>query len=244
MMRVKILTLGLILLTIVSCKNPHSVDPSEVLNLPVINHFTATPEQIFFGESSTLSWSVSNASKVEIDQGIGEVSAIGTMEVSPKERTMYTLTAKLSDSQKTAFCVVEVKEPAADLEIILVEQGTAWNIFIYCPASGHTNPSDWQMFMYMKIKNIGNRTAINIVLHLQIFDRWWEDSGATLIWEGMTLFTNYDNSLITLGPNGQSYGWFRWTDLNLETLETLYYFLTSYSGSEPRHYWLTWEQNP
>lgn len=228
-------------LSIPFCKKklPTSPDIPEVI-LPSIEYFNANPESINRGESSTLSWSVSNATTITIDQGIESVSAKGTTEVSPEDTTTYTLTAKNNDGQKTKSCIVEVKEPAADLKIINVEEGTAWNIYIYCPSSGFSNPNDWQMFIYMQIENIGNRTATNIMLHLQIFDRWWEEPGSILTWSGETLFINYPGDSIILGPSGQSGGWFRWTNLSLETLETLYHFLKLYQGSTPVHFWLTW----
>jgi hypothetical protein len=76
--------------------------------LPTIEYFTATPESISPGESSILSWSVTNATNVTIDQGVGTVSAKATTEVSPEETTTYTLTATNSDGRKTQACTIEV----------------------------------------------------------------------------------------------------------------------------------------
>ncbi len=61
--------------------------------LPVISSFTASPGSIIAGDSSTLSWSVSNATSVIIDQGVGAVAAVGNTVVSPAATTSYTLTA-------------------------------------------------------------------------------------------------------------------------------------------------------
>jgi pSer/pThr/pTyr-binding forkhead associated (FHA) protein len=60
---------------------------------PVIASFDANPSTIIAGESSTLSWSVTNAESVVIDQGIGAVAASGSMGVRPPTTTTYTLTA-------------------------------------------------------------------------------------------------------------------------------------------------------
>jgi len=99
----------MLFLSIPGCKKklPTQPDiPTEVL--PTIIHFTASPESIMEGEMSILSWNVSHATAVQIDHGIGTVSAIGTTEVNPEETTTYTLTATNSDGQKTQVCTIEV----------------------------------------------------------------------------------------------------------------------------------------
>ena len=60
---------------------------------PVISFFTASPGSITLGASSMLSWSVSGATTVSINQGIGPVPPSGSIPVSPGTTTTYTLTA-------------------------------------------------------------------------------------------------------------------------------------------------------
>ena len=60
---------------------------------PVISSFEADPSTISAGGSSTLRWNVSGASKVSIDQGIGNVALTGSRAVMPSATTVYTLTA-------------------------------------------------------------------------------------------------------------------------------------------------------
>jgi len=67
--------------------------PSPPAGLPVINYFTADPQIISAGSSTTLSWNVSNATSVSIDPGVGSVGSVGTASVSPMSSTSYTLTA-------------------------------------------------------------------------------------------------------------------------------------------------------
>jgi hypothetical protein len=66
--------------------------PAPVMDLPTISYFSASPTSILSGSSSTLSWSVSNASSVVIS-GIGAVGTSGSYVVSPTTTTAYTLTA-------------------------------------------------------------------------------------------------------------------------------------------------------
>src|SRR5437899_1321414 len=53
----------------------------------------ASPASITNGQPTTLSWSSSNATYVSIDHGIGQVAAQGSLNVSPKANTIYTITA-------------------------------------------------------------------------------------------------------------------------------------------------------
>jgi hypothetical protein len=62
---------------------------------PVINSFTANPTEIVAGGSSTLQWEVTGSEPlaVNLDNGIGAVEAVSSLEVSPDTTTSYTLTA-------------------------------------------------------------------------------------------------------------------------------------------------------
>ncbi|MCJ7515904.1 MAG: Ig domain-containing protein [Dehalococcoidia bacterium] len=62
-------------------------------SLPVISSFDANPANISAGQYTTLSWMVSGASNVTIDQGIGDVSSVSQKIVYPNTTTVYTLTA-------------------------------------------------------------------------------------------------------------------------------------------------------
>ena len=59
---------------------------------PVINSFTAYPTVVPMGSPATLSWSVSGATSLSIDQGVGTVTGTSII-VSPTTTTSYTLTA-------------------------------------------------------------------------------------------------------------------------------------------------------
>ena len=75
--------------------------------LPVISSFTATPSSINAGQSSTLQWSVQNATSVSISS-LGTVSASGTNSVSPAATTVYTLTATNASGSTTKTATVTV----------------------------------------------------------------------------------------------------------------------------------------
>ncbi|MDD5398404.1 MAG: Ada metal-binding domain-containing protein [Dehalococcoidia bacterium] len=76
---------------------------------PTINSFTASPTTISAGSSSVLTWSVSDATALIIDQGIGSVSAAGSSTVTPVSTTTYTLTAVNASGSITASATVTVE---------------------------------------------------------------------------------------------------------------------------------------
>ena len=77
---------------------------------------SANPEILVPGQSSTLTWSSTNADSVVIDQGIGSVSLNGTTTVSPTETTIYTITATGPGGTATASVTVSFFPPTADIQ--------------------------------------------------------------------------------------------------------------------------------
>lgn len=73
----------------------------------------ATPTSIPTGQTSTLSWSSTNATDLDIEPGIGKVSPQGTTPVTPNDSTTYTITATGSGGSATASARVDVSAPAA-----------------------------------------------------------------------------------------------------------------------------------
>jgi len=60
---------------------------------PKIISFEVNPAKIVSGSSTTLNWSVSDATHVTITPGIGNLALTGSISVSPAKTTNYTLTA-------------------------------------------------------------------------------------------------------------------------------------------------------
>jgi len=76
-----------------------------------INSFTAEPSTIEKGQVATLRWSVSNATDMNIDQGIGAVQSEGTRQVSPSSTTTYTLSVHGPGGSDSKTVTVEVTTP-------------------------------------------------------------------------------------------------------------------------------------
>ncbi len=75
---------------------------------PRIYSFSASSSQILLAQSVTLSWAVSNATSVVIDQGIGAVSPSNSIVLTPSATTTYTLTATNAVGIRTAMTTVTV----------------------------------------------------------------------------------------------------------------------------------------
>jgi chitodextrinase len=85
--------------------------PAVVVAPPVVSTFAAAPSSVVTGQSATLSWTVSGASSVSVDNGIGTVSNVASKTVSPTQTTTYTLTAANSGGTTTARVTVTVSGP-------------------------------------------------------------------------------------------------------------------------------------
>lgn len=81
---------------------------------PVIQSFTAAPQQISPGSAATLSWDVTGATDVTIDNGIGTQATMGTTMVTPATTTTYTLTANGAGGTTSAQVTVTVASVVGD----------------------------------------------------------------------------------------------------------------------------------
>jgi hypothetical protein len=118
---------------------------------PVIIEFSNNPATINVGGTSTLLWSVTGATSVSIDRGIGQVDFVGTRVVSPTKSTVYTISATNSAGtviRSSAIIIVSAPAPPP--------QTTASNPVISFTAS-HRGGTSWQLNW-----NVSNATQIVI----------------------------------------------------------------------------------
>lgn len=126
---VHLMLMGMTLATLIGtgCKKPPPPPPPpapktaverapEPPAKPVIDRFDAEPSTVTQGSPATLRWSVSNATDISIDQGIGTLTAAnGSRTVTPSVDTTYTLVAKGLGGTTSASRTVSVR--AADKPI-------------------------------------------------------------------------------------------------------------------------------
>ncbi len=78
---------------------------------PPVVDFSATPETINAGSTSTLAWSCLYADACTIEPDIGAVDAAGSITVSPETDITYTFTATGPGGTATASATVVVRSP-------------------------------------------------------------------------------------------------------------------------------------
>ena len=78
---------------------------------------SANPASVKQGQCATLTWSSTNASKVSIDQGVGNVDPSGSQQICPGSTTQYTITAAGEGGSRTASTTVSVTALATKVMI-------------------------------------------------------------------------------------------------------------------------------
>jgi len=157
---------------------------------PIINSFSANPSTITVGESSTLSWSVTDATSVTIDQSIGSVALISTMTVSPATTTTYTLTATNTAGSVTASVQVVVTtappaehtvtlKPIVDESGYVRDTGQVTPKYIY--VGDDTSNISLQAFMSFDISGIpAGATISSVVVDFSDYDTIYGDPFGSL----------------------------------------------------------------
>ena len=83
---------------------------------PVVGFFSASPSVVMPGQTTILSWSVSGAASLSIDNGVGDVTGVSSRTVAPSGTTTYRLTARNAAGTASAQTTVTVYAPAADTQ--------------------------------------------------------------------------------------------------------------------------------
>jgi hypothetical protein len=83
---------------------------SEADERPTCHSFDTTRPLIMPGQTSTLSWQVSNAESIRIEPDIGRVSSLGSRAVKPATTTIYTLIAANKAGESRVTCRVEISK--------------------------------------------------------------------------------------------------------------------------------------
>lgn len=98
---------------------------------PVINSFSANPASVSEGDSVTLSWDVSNASSVSIDNGVGNVEPVGSRILTLEEQGTYTYTLTAWNGSKTATASVTVSCINAEIKLQPSPAGIYHSAFVF-----------------------------------------------------------------------------------------------------------------
>ena len=122
---------------------------------PIINSFTANVYILNEGDTAILSWVVSDADTITINQGIGNVSLSGSTSISPTETTTYTLSATNSSGTTTATAKITVNPVIVEQSItIQPEASEGKDAYVF------DNQPTWNYnsnYLYTGISGIGTK---------------------------------------------------------------------------------------
>lgn len=140
-----------------SCQYP---DPA-----PVCNSFTATPDTIVSGSGAeaTLAWQTTNATRVVIDNGVGNQTPVdaGSVTVAPLANTTYTLTAFNADdvSVDCPAVTVSVTTPTAPA-IDIIKRDASDGDDTQSVAADGTDTAEFEIV----VTNTGNEDLVNVTV--------------------------------------------------------------------------------
>ena len=151
----KIIPFILLLLLAAAC-NPFSGITTDTTSESVnIVSFEASPSSIEKGQSATLIWNVTGATKVQIDQGIGTVDVAGTLSISPATNTTYTISASNEDSWASQSFTVAVTQASEEHGPTPPQPPPLIALFDISPATIHIppGPGPYKAIMKWDVKN-------------------------------------------------------------------------------------------
>ena len=142
--------------------------PAAGAGLPVINLFTADPQSIMHGGSTTLSYDVSNADSITLSSTAGSkvssmIHSSGSFSAEPTSTTVYTITATNSAGSVTATAKVTVgtvlivpgvtlAAKTKELSLVLSESGSINSDHVVGPklitGDAGTNKTYWAYFSF------------------------------------------------------------------------------------------------
>ena len=181
---------------------------------------TASPSTITAGQTSTLTWSTTNATAVSIDQGIGAVSASGTTVVSPMNTTQYTLTATGPGGTANATTTVTVQamgitnSPITHVIMVMMQNHSLDNLFGTYPGA---HGLDATLPSYHQVDAAGNTVSPTPITTLTTADLTHDQPHYSKSWnsgmmdkfafvEGDLAMQYYDTSLTGLATDKTTWG--------------------------------------
>jgi peptidoglycan-associated lipoprotein len=161
---------------------------------------SASPSAIQKGEPTTITWSTSNATSVNIDNGIGTVEASGSRTVSPSASTTYSARAKGPGGSAVAEARVTVTAPTAVIPTLPSVSDTAFfeaNIKdVFFDYDQYTLREDARAAMQLNARALSERPGLRITIEGHCDERGSEKYNLAL---GDMRANAVKNFLVSLG---------------------------------------------
>ncbi|MCU0850736.1 MAG: hypothetical protein MUC80_05610 [Candidatus Thermoplasmatota archaeon] len=170
---------------------------------PVISNFEARPNEIELGQIAYLQWTVSDATSVTINNGIGVVPLSGNRSIIPTMTTTYTLTA-IGSSTVTATTTVTVTEPTEKPNITLAQ--TEFFIEIIGAKNNHILQSEVQIIAINTNSTIDETTALGPNINDGDGNQIYIGVGDAITFENLSVFPVGELWDIQVSYNGEIIG--------------------------------------
>jgi hypothetical protein len=128
---------------------------------PEVKKFTATPDTVTQGQQVTLSWEVSDATRITMQPEIGTIPASGTRSITPSSTITYKIIAANDTASTTREVTVNVGAPSTGVPDLVVTD-------VWLQGS----------MVYYKIKNIGTVDSKSTTSYIYI-DNMYPPLGGT-----------------------------------------------------------------
>ena len=172
-------------------------------NKPVISNFEARPNEIELGQIAYLQWTVSDATSVTINNGIGIVPLSGNRSIIPTITTTYTLTA-IGSSTMTATTTVTVIEPTEKPNITMVQ--TEFFIEIIGTKNKRILQSEVQIIAINTNSTADDTTALGPTINDGDGNQIYIDVGDAITFENLSVFPVGELWDIQVSYNGEIIG--------------------------------------
>jgi len=121
---------------------------------PVISKFTAIPDTIAAGQTVTLTWDTSNATRITLQPEIGTLPASGTRTITPTTTTTYNLTASNDSGATTSQTTVKVGQALAGAPDLIITSLWLEGCTIYYRVKNTGAMDSPQTYTYLYVDNM------------------------------------------------------------------------------------------
>ena len=139
-------------LALPSCNSPSGSEAAKIL--PRIISFLASVSELKRGVTCQLTWNVSNADRVVIDNSIGDVVHTGSRDIDPVDTTTYEMTATNGNGSVTATVTITVVNGAD----IVHTAGPTWQ------------EDTWTFGYFGVLRNQGTYKASFVKIYIYLYD--------------------------------------------------------------------------
>lgn len=214
--------LACLILGLASCGGGGGGTTTPTPALPSVS-FTASPSSVNSGETSTLSWTSSNATSVAINPPVSDTALelSGSAVVTPSATTTYTLTASNTGGSASATATVTVGSASAvprsaikHVIVLMMQNSSFDHLFGTYPGANGLDPA---AASYNQVDQAGNTVHPELLTDFAPPDLNHDATSYSIAWNGGAMdkyalqngdlaMKYYDNTSQSISRDGVTYG--------------------------------------